>query len=1003
MPHHSFPVILLLLLTLSASFAVGSGLDSLGIVVRGGSREFAYTNKATVFYYGESNGTTRSSWQGFNVYGHEYLDDYQLVVDGSPLDRTTAVVTVYPDFLKRTYPNGIVEEFRVIDSLPLISVTVRSTKRTFDLEVLPLVADGFSLNEFVVGHRENALVLARKSHQLRSSTEDYPVWLGMSGAGFEANHDARNSGGRFAPFSLKFQNRKSYTVAFSVADTPKEADSLLQSYFRNADRLHTQRRHRMERLLDDTFVATGDRRIDKALAWAKLSLDALIMNQIKTGIFAGLPWFNNYWGRDTFISLPGATLVIGQHASAKAILRSFSEFQQIDSTSPDYGRIPNLVTTSSKAYNTADGTPRFVMMAKEYVIRSGDSSFMLEVYPSVIRSIEGTIKYHLDGNGFLTHKDAETWMDAVGPDGPWSPRGNRACDIQALWAGQLEAGIWFATELGDVRSAREWTEILSKLRAHFVSEFSSTSGLADHLNADGTKNTQIRPNQIFCGEMVGDSLRARILKNVVNELTYPYGVASLAQTDPSFHPYHQNEPFYPKDAAYHNGTVWTWVQGAVISELCHFGKQELAAQVTENSVHQILDRNAVGTQSELLDAIPRPGRLEPAASGTFSQAWNLAEFVRNFYDDYLGVTLDRYHHRLTIQPSLPARLGNVRARINMGSGRYFDVHVDRSSKSPTVSITTPQLKVGGTAVVMLPNSLGGTRVEFSLVSNSTMRVSMKNGNPTVVLGESVLPSTASSQRQPDFSSLSDLRFATPLSAPDSLPVCRGPAYPLLSHGDIKRENPAARVLVGLEDPEGDDVGSGMFTYPSHPFFKKGILDIRQLRITYDDSVAYFHLRMSALSNPGWHPEYGFQLTYVAIAIDQYGLAKSGMREVGHGSGYLLDTLSGFERLILVGGGIQVEDQSGRTLVGYIPTAPDIVNPLGNAITGEISFAIPLRYLGRPSPSWKFTVLAGAQDDHGGSGLGEFRTVTNTGGEWNGGGKSNPDDSNVYDVLITPAK
>ena len=96
--------------------------------------------------------------------------------------------------------------------------------------------------------------------------------------------------------------------------------------------------------------------------------------------------------------------------------------------------------------------------------------------------------------------------------------------------------------------------------------------------------------------------------------------------------------------------------------------------------------------------------------------------------------------------------------------------------------------------------------------------------------------------------------------------------------------------------------------------------------------------------------------------------------------------------------MQLEDTTGKVIVAYIPIPGDETNPLGNAHTRTINFALPLSYLGRPGPGWTLTILAGAQDDHGGSGLGDFRTVNPEAGEWNGGGKRNPDDPNVYDVL-----
>ncbi|MEK9138829.1 MAG: amylo-alpha-1,6-glucosidase, partial [Bacteroidota bacterium] len=321
------------------------------------------------------------------------------------------------------------------------SVTIRSNKKPVSVEILPLVTDGTQLKDFIIGHREHALVLARRTHTKRTPAENFPVWLAVSGTGFEADHEPQTIDGRFAPFSLRFGKSKALTIAFAVADESPIADSLIQSYLVSKMKHHGQRRQRMEKLLNDSWVETENKRFDKALCWAKLSLDALIMNQVTKGIFAGLPWFNNYWGRDTFISLPGATLVTGRFAEAKGILRSFARYQQTDTASEDYGRIPNIVTTTTKAYNTADGTPRFVMMAREYVERSGDSSFIDEIYDVIQRATDGTLTRHCDSLGFLTHADAETWMDAVGPEGPWSPRGNRANDIQALWAGQLESSI----------------------------------------------------------------------------------------------------------------------------------------------------------------------------------------------------------------------------------------------------------------------------------------------------------------------------------------------------------------------------------------------------------------------------------------------------------------------------------------------------------------------------------------------------------------------------------
>jgi glycogen debranching enzyme len=980
-------------------------LDSLAIQVRDSSREFVYTNKQDAFFYGETNADTRSSWEGFNVFGHEYLDDYMIIVDGKSLDRSQSTAIVYPDYLKRVYPDGIVEEVRLADAIPLFSVTVRSRRKPVQVEIVPLVTDGTQAQDFVVGHREHALMLGRKAHTKRRPTENYPVWLAVSGKDFAADHTSRTLGGRFAPFSMKFSKVKVLTIAFAVADESALADSLCQIYLANPGKYITQRRKRMERLLNDSWVETSDKQFDKALAWAKLSLDALIMNQVTKGIFAGLPWFNNYWGRDTFISLPGATLVTGRFSEAKEILRSFARYQQTDTNTTDFGRIPNIVTTSDKAYNTADGTPRFVLMAKQYVERSGDSAFIAEIYPTILHSIEGTLLHHVDSLGFLTHNDAETWMDAVGTDGPWSPRGNRANDIQALWARQLDAGIWFATQLGDSTSARTWQEKVIQLKRNFPATFLSNGIMADHLTSDGRANIHSRPNQIFVGDLVDDSTRAAIVRTVVSALTYDYGVASLSQDDENFHPYHQYEPYYPKDAAYHNGTVWTWLQGQVISELCRFRKEEIAAKLTANTVHQILDRGAVGTQSELLDAVPRQGEKEPRLSGTFSQAWNLAEFIRNFYDDYLGIHVDRYYHRLVLRPSLPKSFGMVKARINLDD-RAFQIEVDQHSNPKTVKVKSPQLEGSGKGVFVIPSTPGTVaEVPFEIESESQISLTVLDTLITLVTSGKNLPMPSNTvyEKIPSFDQiLGDIAFATPKIVA-GLRSLRGPDYPLISHSRLKSTNPLAEILVDAVDPADDDVGSGSYKYPLHPHFKSGIFDLLRFTVSVDDSNAYFTLNFKALFNPRWHPEYGFQLTYAAIAIDIDGIPGSGVQLVPHNSHYMLNEKYAYEKLILVGGGVRLEDNKGDILAAYIPAQADETNPLGNIETATISFAVPLSYLGKPSTNWTFTVLTGGQDDHGGSGLGEFRTVNRDAGEWNGGGRTRGDESNVYDTLVTPLR
>ena len=246
--------------------------------------------------------------------------------------------------------------------------------------------------------------------------------------------------------------------------------------------------------------------------------------------------------------------------------------------------------------------------------------------------------------------------------------------------------------------------------------------------------------------------------------------------------------------------------------------------------------------------------------------------------------------------------------------------------------------------------------------------------------------------------LEGITLATPTIRP-GLQSLKGPSHRLLSNAEAKAQGNSASILYDVQDPEGDDKGTGNYVYPLTPLLKPGSLDITRFTLSADDKYAYFKLRFRNLSDPGWHPEYGFQLTYVAIAIDKDGKPGSGSTAVGMNSNFSLDPRYAYETILYVGGGVRVADSKGVILAEYIPVAGDEKNPLGITQTKEIGFSIPVDVLGKPGTNWRYTVLVGCQDDHGGAGIGDFRTVESTAKEWTGGGRKKPSDSNVYDVIF----
>jgi glycogen debranching enzyme len=445
--------------------------------------------------------------------------------------------------------------------------------------------------------------------------------------------------------------------------------------------------------LTRSYLATSDAAYNKALNWAKASSAAFVVEEFGSGIWAGLPWFRDNWGRDTFIALPGTLLVSGQFDQAKAVLANFARYQNLERDNANYGRIPNRVSSSTETiYNTVDGTPWMLREALETIRYTGDTAMARRMFQLALPYFDGAIARYAGADGLLAHDSADTWMDArIANREPWSARGPKAVEIEALWYTALRAGAELAAQAGDTAHARQWDRLATRVQTSFLAAFWDGTVMADRLREDGSRDTKVRPNQLMLATIPPDDfvplpVQARVLRNAINALVYPYGVASLSQDDPYFHPRHENPAYHHKDAAYHQGTIWGWNAGFTVTALTKFGYQDHAWALTQNLGRQILGENVqqgtLGTMSELLDALPlADGSLKP--SGTYAQSWSVAEFARNAYQDYLGFRPDLTAGQLHFVPALPQAWTSVTARLPFGEqvdNAWLDVDVAQSGQ-----------------------------------------------------------------------------------------------------------------------------------------------------------------------------------------------------------------------------------------------------------------------------------------------------------------------------------
>ena len=630
--------------------------DTIGIdVTAEQNREYSYTDKKSGYWYGRTHQEKAQEWfAGWNIAKKRILADYSLGVNGQSLNRPEASCTVYPDRLVRKW-NNAVETFQLVDDLPIIYIGIQTEADSISCQLdMGLIAEVISTADqllFIPHEAKDRYIMLAPAKDFQYTVTENGISTSSQAGGF--------------------------IMTFGTAE---ECQELAEEFRENADELLEERKDRINSLITEYNPTSSNLpELDKALDWITVTMDELITEQQGNGIYAGLPWFNEYWGRDMFISMPGACLVTGQFDVAKEILKDFAKLQDTDSSSETYGRIPNRANLEGILYNTTDGTPRFVIQAYELAQYSGDTEFLADLYPAIKMSIDASIRNYTDEKGYLTHADADTWMDVKRNGIPGSPRGNRANDIQALWYGQLVAGAKIAAIMDDMGSAEEWSGLAQMLASNFEHDFCSKEGalIYDHLNLDGSADLQVRPNQLYCFDLVGDDdFKQRVTRNVWEELVYPWGVASLAQWDLQFHPQHENWNYYHKDDAYHNGTIWLWNNGIAMQRMIEYGQVDAAWELFKNMNRQALHEGAVGSLSENADAHPRKGQSWVNRSGTFLQAWSNAEHLRVWYQNFLGIRPDLLNGVIVVEPRIPSEINYIKTSVKVGDGTLHYLYKD---------------------------------------------------------------------------------------------------------------------------------------------------------------------------------------------------------------------------------------------------------------------------------------------------------------------------------------
>jgi predicted glycogen debranching enzyme len=364
-------------------------------------------------------------------------------------------------------------------------------------------------------------------------------------------------------------------------------------------------------------------------------------------VIAGYHWFSD-WGRDTMIALPGLTLPTGQYDAARGILRAFAQHVNrgmLPNRFPDAGETPE--------YNTVDATLWFFEAVRAFLGYTGDLEFVQQHLYGVLSEM---IAWHIRGTRFGIRQDPTgllssgepgvqlTWMDAKVGDWVVTPRHGKPVEIQALWYNALCILEDIAARLDDEPARQRYKSMAALTKSSFNREmWNEAGGYLFDVVTEGKPDSSIRPNQIFAVSLLHSMLTPKRAKQVVSivqqHLLTPYGLRTLAPSDPQYHGQYTGDAV-SRDGAYHQGTVWPWLIGPFITAYVKVnGGSESARRQAERWLTPLkdhLEEAGLGHISEIFD-----GDAPHRPVGCIAQAWSVAEVLRAAVEDIHGNSASR--------------------------------------------------------------------------------------------------------------------------------------------------------------------------------------------------------------------------------------------------------------------------------------------------------------------------------------------------------------------------
>ncbi len=312
--------------------------------------------------------------------------------------------------------------------------------------------------------------------------------------------------------------------------------------------------------------------------------------------YAGVPWYSTAFGRDALIT--AMQMLWLDPAIASGVLAFLAENQAkvVDHVADaEPGKILHETRRGEMAelgevpfrhyYGSVDSTPLFVMLAGQYLERTGDVATIAVLWPNIERAIDWIDQYgDRDGDGFVEYGRRnenglanQGWKDSFDSvfhaDGTLAEGPIALCEVQAyVYEAKLSAAA-IGRRLGHTALALRLETEAAALRVAFNVKFWLEDLGTYAIALDGRKQPcRVRSSNAghtLLSGIVPPERAARIVSGLMSRTFFSgWGIRTIPVGEARFNP-----------MAYHNGSVWPHDNALIALGLARYGYKDEAARL----------------------------------------------------------------------------------------------------------------------------------------------------------------------------------------------------------------------------------------------------------------------------------------------------------------------------------------------------------------------------------------------------------------------------------------